>query len=344
VVGVSAVEAEWRRLLGEELPHIRSAGLLRRSGTLARAYPREPGSAFSLLPYQVVEHGHDDYVGVCPDGWGNVLLTREQLLLWELDVRRLATEVAAALSVTAAFEADVLPFTSRLGSYAAGGTLVPVYVTLSLGRSTLTAVARALAVMYEPCVLLAPTRRLLGEDCGRVIRMRRMCFAALDELLQLGRDNRLIAVRPLGQLLTEQRCVQVDRSGETADQQCKYYSPGEQADLLGVDKAVPQSSRYKRAAAFRTAARGALLKMRPRPTGAGTGKGEYVRAEDFDAVLRLVRAKGGERPVERFMGMWLGPRWRCADPNCGNITESPRRPPKCPKCERAKVVRDMARP
>jgi hypothetical protein len=214
VVGLSAVRAEWGWLLGDELPLVQTAKLLRPTGALATAYPREPGSAFSLLPYRVVHHGEDDYVGVCPDGGESMRLTREQLVLWEVDLRRLAGQLAASISVSAAFEAEVLPFTSRVGAYAVGGTAVPIYLTAALERSQLTSAALGLAALHEPCVLLAPTRRRLAEECHSTFRARRMCFAALDELLLIVEGTgQFVTARPLGQLLAEQRCV-VAQGGE----------------------------------------------------------------------------------------------------------------------------------
>jgi hypothetical protein len=143
VVGLSAVQAEWARLLGDELPWAVGTRLLRCSGTRAGYYPRGGDAAPSLLPYEVVEHGEDDYVGVCPDGWETVPLTRGQLLLWELDRMRLAEAVAAALSLPKSFEPDVHPFTSRVGTYGSGGGAVPVYLTIGIERDDLTAAARA---------------------------------------------------------------------------------------------------------------------------------------------------------------------------------------------------------
>src|SRR6476469_4308901 len=86
MVGPSAVKAEWARLLKDELHWAAATGLIRCSGTLAGAYPRDPDTSASVEPYRVVSHGPDDNVGVCPDGWGTVRLSREQLLLWEVDL------------------------------------------------------------------------------------------------------------------------------------------------------------------------------------------------------------------------------------------------------------------
>lgn len=214
VVGLSAVKAEWAWLLGGELPWALGAGLLACSGEVAGAYPRQPGVSPSPLPYEVVEHGDDEYVGVCPDGWERVPLTREQLTLWEVDRRRLSGAVAAALSVRAAFEPGVLPFTSRVGFYhrgAGGGgggeAATPVYLTLGLEPCHLAAAALGLAAPRAACVLLAPTRRLATEDCYRTCRAGGVCFAALEELLAVADEasGRFIATRALGPLLAEQR-------------------------------------------------------------------------------------------------------------------------------------------
>ena len=214
LVGLSAVKAEWSCLLGGELEWAAGAKLLVASGALATVYPREPGKSPSLLPYDVVMHGDDDYVGVCPHGWGTVRLTREQLMLWELDVRRLGKEIAGALSVSAAFEADVQPFTSRIGFFRARGDAVPVYVTLPLERGHITAAAWRLAGIHKPCVVLAPTRRLLTDECHSAFHLNRMCFAALNELLPAaGSGGRLVAAQSLSHLVAEVRPPDMRRDG-----------------------------------------------------------------------------------------------------------------------------------
>jgi hypothetical protein len=226
VVGLSAVEAEWRRLLREELEWAQAAGMIRRGGDLAHCYPRASGDP-SPLPYDVVKHGDDDYVGVCPEGWGSLPLTREQLVLWALDRRRLTEAIAVALGVSPSFEPDIQPFTSKVGTYGSGPTAQPVYLIIGFDREHVIAATRALALRRDRAVLLLPTRRLVTDDCHRDMRQGRMCFAALSELLPAaGVDGRFVLTQALGQLLARRRPASARRTEGDPPRPDGYYLPG----------------------------------------------------------------------------------------------------------------------
>jgi hypothetical protein len=224
VVGIAAVKVQWAWLLNEELSGALATQLLVCNGSVSRVYPREPGKSPSPLPYDVVEHANGQFVGVCPDGWDTVPLTHEQLLMWELDRQRLSDAVAAALNVSCCFEANVLPFTSRVGTYkTSAGLTVPVYLTIGLERAHLTSAAQRLAALHEPCILLAPTRELLAEECYSTLRARRLCFVALCEIFNAGESGgRFVATRTLTQLLIEQRCLSAENA-ITADVEAKQF-------------------------------------------------------------------------------------------------------------------------
>src|SRR2546430_55506 len=75
----AAVAAEWQALLGGEYPLVKP--LLRPRRERAASFPRLEGG----LPYEVIDHGGDDLVGVCPETGDTIVLTKSQLVVYELD-------------------------------------------------------------------------------------------------------------------------------------------------------------------------------------------------------------------------------------------------------------------
>ena len=95
--GPAAVLAEWRRLAGAEGLDLLTP-YLQPLPRLAASYPRLVGGE-PTYPYEVVEHGPDDFVGVCPETEDRIVLARNDLVIYELDWPLFLADIAAALHI-----------------------------------------------------------------------------------------------------------------------------------------------------------------------------------------------------------------------------------------------------
>src|SRR4051794_33672015 len=94
IPGPAAVAAQWQELLGGEYDFLKP--YLRPGVKLATSYPRR-GNGYHGLPFQVVEHGPGDYVGVCPATGDRITLEKKDLVIYELNLPKLARGLAKAL-------------------------------------------------------------------------------------------------------------------------------------------------------------------------------------------------------------------------------------------------------
>src|SRR5262249_32482823 len=101
----------------------------------ASSFPRPDGG----LPYQVIEHGRDDLVGVCQETDETITLSRSQIVVYELDQQRLAAHVAGALGLGAANR--VIAQDGRLfslGSFRPTGRSVAAFLILPSDTADVT--------------------------------------------------------------------------------------------------------------------------------------------------------------------------------------------------------------
>jgi hypothetical protein len=182
--GPAAVLAEWRRLAGPDLDLLRP--YLQPRPRLAASYPRLAGGE-PTYPYEVVEHGPDDFVGICPETEDRIVLTRNDLIVYELDWPMFLADIAAALGFERRqADPDALPPLTRLvGDYRpTAGYLFPAYLTVPLESRTLTsAVCMLVSTSDEALILLTPTRRWLRPDAQQILERKRCCFLPLQEAL-----------------------------------------------------------------------------------------------------------------------------------------------------------------
>ncbi len=202
IPGTAAVEAQWRELLDGEydvlMPYLQPAA------TLAASFPRL-GGGYQGLPYSVVEHGPDDYAGVCPDSGDVIALIRSDLVVYELDCRRLTRSLATALGFRHQDDAPagLPPATHLVGAYQpCAGYSFPVYLTIPLESRTLTRTICALVAAGEqPFVLLAPTDRRLQADGRAVLERKKACFVDLSQALAIADSGALTATGVAGRIL-----------------------------------------------------------------------------------------------------------------------------------------------
>jgi hypothetical protein len=185
IPGPAAVAAEWRRLLGSEYDLVRA--FLRPCAGLAESYlcpdPKNAGTV-----HQVVIHGPGHIVGVCPDGCAPARLSRDDIVVWELDHAALGKAVAAALGLDGeSARVDNLPQTMRTGTYAPStGFRFPVYLTVCMEPDEFRHVVDGLLARVDgPFILLAPTRELCKPTCEGLLARRKACLIPLSETLVL---------------------------------------------------------------------------------------------------------------------------------------------------------------
>jgi len=170
---LAAVEAEWLALVRGEYDAIKP--FLRPKKDRATSFPRPDGG----LPYQVVEHGRNDLVGVCEETGETITLSRSQLVVYELDPQRLARQVASALGLRAANRVaaqDGRLFS--LGSFRPAGHAVAAFLILPSDAAEVTSgTALLISQGLSPFLLLTPTRRFVTGELE--LRLRSLGSANL---------------------------------------------------------------------------------------------------------------------------------------------------------------------
>jgi len=196
VPGLSTSRIEWAALLGDELTLL--GPFLRPTGAVAASYPC-PNRAKPGCTHNVVEHGPDDFVGVCPEGCPTVALRRSDILIYEVDLGRLGAATATALGAVPDDQgfADAA-LTHRVGTFSpTAGYRFPVYLTVQIEPEALLHALEKLASRHgEPFILVAPTHDPRSPTADALIETKRVCFLALAEGFQLGSDGRLCAAAP----------------------------------------------------------------------------------------------------------------------------------------------------
>lgn len=163
---LAAVETEWLAHLRGDYHLIKP--FLRPRKDRATSFPRPDGG----LPYQVIEHGRNDLVGVCQETGETITLSRSQLVVYELDQQRLATQVAGALGLGAANQ--VVAQDGRLfslGSFRPTGHSVAAFLILPSDAAEVTAGAVSLiSQRLSPFLMLTPTRRFVTAQLDLRLR------------------------------------------------------------------------------------------------------------------------------------------------------------------------------
>jgi hypothetical protein len=170
--GLAAERLEWRRLLGDEWLIVEP--LFRQTGAVVdRVWCPSPGGPD--CPRRVIQHDDDRIVGVCgdaPRSCDTIPLTLEDIVVLELDVRRLAQALAAPLGLKAApswiREPDIL----ELGMHqVAAGQGVPVVLLWARAPDQ---VGRAIELLMHaldaPFAIATPTDRFVGAETRAKVR------------------------------------------------------------------------------------------------------------------------------------------------------------------------------
>lgn len=196
--GLAAVEAEWGAALGADF--VLARPLLRARGERAESYPRPGGG----LPYEVVPHGDDDFVGVCRESSDTITLTKDQLVVFELDRRLLADRLAAALGIdrTGAdnvWDGRVL----HVGHFtSAADARYACFLAFPLESADVHVIsARLIADRQAPLVLLVPTRKWVRRVAETTLRHNESVLVPLVEAVTASRPGHFRAVKSLDSLV-----------------------------------------------------------------------------------------------------------------------------------------------
>lgn len=197
VPGRACLTVEWRDLLGADYELVQR--FLAPTNQRGQAYPC-PNPAGDGCPRRIVEHDEDNLVAVCGDSprrCESVALAREDLIVFEVDVAALGSEVAAALEIRPQFQGTGFS-TWRLGEYIGSGGRLPAFLTIRTVGDEVDAVVRELLVAGDrPFLLLAPTSRLLRVRARELLGNAGCTFAALEDLIQVGDDGGLVRSSPV---------------------------------------------------------------------------------------------------------------------------------------------------
>jgi len=151
--------------------------------------PKPGGSG---CPRKVVEHSYHDIVAVCgnsPKECEPVQLKRQDLVIHELKIERLLSDLSGLLQIKGETPVQFMPLTWELGSYAGqGGVHLTAYVSLAADPDRLQEAAISLiAQRKNPFFLLVPSRGLCPVQLANTVEKSGVYLLGLDELMN-GQD------------------------------------------------------------------------------------------------------------------------------------------------------------
>ena len=178
---LAAVEEEWRSLLGVHFSLAES--FLRPKPNLAESYPNSPGR----LALEVIQHGDDDYVGVCPETGSAFPLRKQQLIVYEVNRVELAQRIAQAFELTLprSWE-DWEQRTQFVGwtKTTIEGSL-RCFLGYPLESNDVQIIASRLIAEHEiPFVLFVPTRQWVRRAVESLLKLHQSHLIALTDTLQ----------------------------------------------------------------------------------------------------------------------------------------------------------------
>ncbi len=204
VPGATATQGEWRTLLGPE--HDDVWRMFRPNGKTAFSVPCSAHPPCQCH-HEVIEHAPDDLVAVCRCGdcvEPSVMLQRSDTVLYEFRRQELVGALTLILSLQPDSSQDaVAPGLFRLGTYSPfAGYRFPVFLAINVAQEDFDgSVAIAISLADGPFILLAPTSDYLNARLEGLLRGRKACFLALNEIAGLDDKGRLVKTvdDPLGE-------------------------------------------------------------------------------------------------------------------------------------------------
>lgn len=183
-VGLAAVMSEWEMRARDDFPGARA--FLRPIQQYAGTLPctRTPSCG---CYHEVVDSGGGHLEAACRCEFNmceSFAVTREDLAVYEIDLRRLSRALCEAVGLEPAWtRLENLHQTYHIGDYYPyEGCRFPVYLTIQHDRCRMERVVyRLCSTGRRPFVLLVPTRLLLNEKCEQAVSSwGSVCFALCD--------------------------------------------------------------------------------------------------------------------------------------------------------------------
>jgi hypothetical protein len=137
-------------------------------------------------PRQVVVHSHNDIVAVCgnsPKECDPIKIARRDIIIHELKVGMLLSDLAHFLHIKGAEPENILPLTWSLGSYTASARpTMAVYISLQPDAEGLQHIAiTLLAQKAKPFILLTPSRNSCPVSLAETIQAAGAHLVGIDE-------------------------------------------------------------------------------------------------------------------------------------------------------------------
>jgi len=177
--GLTAAQAEWQRLLGDQFDSFTS--YLRPTGEIAQSLPRVNEPA-----YRIVRHGPEDYVGVPPEGGPTVTLTKSDVTLYELHQRKLGGAIAGTLKLEKQLQTlDGVANAWLLGRANQPGKMRhPVFMAFRIEEPEYREITMVLGRLHpKGFIFISPTGQPRGETPGVIFSMDRLFGIAVDGTL-----------------------------------------------------------------------------------------------------------------------------------------------------------------
>jgi hypothetical protein len=210
---LAAVHDEWQAILNGEFDLVRP--FLRVRPGRAESYPH-PNSA---LPYDVVPHGSDAFVGVCRETGETISLTKSQLVVYELDRRRFADGVAAALGIDRTGAGEAWDDTTiQLGRFSSTANIrYNCVLTFPIEWADVHVIAaRLIAEKQAPLILFAPTRQWLRRAVESLLKLHGSLFVALAESVASTGPGRLDRKGSLDEAVVRATGRSIEMQGATS--------------------------------------------------------------------------------------------------------------------------------
>ncbi len=200
VCGLAAVAAEWRQHAGPDFEAFK-AGFLQKAGRIARSFPcpHKAGCTHEVHPRGA------GFVGVSKDddgtGCDDILLTKEDIEVWEVNLARLGRAIAQALKCDAEDAKLGLERTRQIASL--GDAPLPILLTVQHDGDGFGEVAAQLVARFpNSFILLAPTSRFCIAPVTDLLGRVNAGFFSLEAHVTLLPSGKLHAAKSWGELFS----------------------------------------------------------------------------------------------------------------------------------------------